>query len=562
MNCKARSFTVYRLRALVALFLALALHDAVAQVDIYSNYEERLGSRQPKAMQAGDEAFGAKVDVATGAVSFYVPVLSIPGNNGLDITVSYKLTIRNFAGSTQWNFEEEKPYLSGSFSKSAGWTTELGGDARCSNNNGVGAAPPDVPSSNGRSGQFYANEYWYGYSLSLPGSGGGSLNRYRSGAPSPPISGGPYYWATNAHWYFSCIPLVAGGVGEGFVGRSPDGLKYFFNTMREGLPVPDLNKHNAQDGELELYREELRIYADRIEDRYGNYINGLTASDGRNVIKTVSGSSTIYTYGDRQWIVNTSNPYTVTYPDGSVWSASTSGQLYDWVSVKASCPSESVSTTPAVTEAEIKSPGGATGTYTLKQVLIGYSYVSGQCITLDDGSSVIDNSSLTIVPALVKRTISGPGMALQVLDVDYGDANNCYTVSPFGPVCNAASPTFRTIIYSYSDGKFHRYTFGNKWLENSNLLLKLEEGKGVSYPSLRTTEYEYSLLPSVGVAAGPIPYSVGATKRVVMRARTIEQDGRLFTWNVPSQCGSNETSLCVDEYGRPAKIIRASAPVP
>src|SRR5690606_13337667 len=124
----------------------------------------------------------------------------------------------------------------------------------------LGYGPPDVPSSNGRPGNFYRDEYWSGYFLSTP-SGGGRLNRFITGIsmPAPPVSGGPYYWATNDHWYFSCTPLVV-GTGEGFVGHSPNGMKYFFNTMREGPWLPDLWKLNSGGLELELTRHDLRIY--------------------------------------------------------------------------------------------------------------------------------------------------------------------------------------------------------------------------------------------------------------------------------------------------------------
>lgn len=540
-------------RLMGSMVLVLASLPAHAQViDVYSNYEERLGSRLTPTMQGVDTAFGAKTNIATGSISFSVPVLSIPGNSGLDISVTYKLSVRDFGGATQWNFEEDKPYLSGSFSDSAGWTTQFGGTARCSNVTIIGSGPPDVPSSNGRPGTFYTNEYWSGYFLSAP-DGGGRLNK---GAPAPPTSGGPFHWVTNGYWYFSCIPLSEGS-GEGFIGHSPDGLKYFFDTMREGLPLPALGKHNAQGQEIELDRKDLRIYAGRIEDRFGNYLTGLTASDGRSVTKVVSGDTTTYTYGTRQWVVKTSNPFTVTYPDGSTWSATISGTINNYVSLKGSCPGGSRTPSPSTTTVSVKSPAGATGTYTLKQTLIGYSYVSGLCLPVDSGGSNVDRPSVTISPALVKRVVSGPGLATQTLDIDYGSPNDCYSNTQYwSPKCTSASPTWRTITYSYSDGRYERYTFGNRVHVNADLLLKLEEGAGSNAPQ-RTTEYEYSVLPNLGTLVGSLPYGIGEHKRAVMVQKVVTQDGESFKWEISSDCGGG-SALCIDDYGRPTKIIKSS----
>lgn len=530
-------------------------------VDVYTNYEERIGNRSTPIMQDMDTAFGARTNIATGSLSFSVPVLSIPGNNGLDISVTYKLGIRNVGGATEWYFEEDEPYVSGSFSESAGWTTQFGGTSRCSNVANAGYGPPNVPSSNGRPGTFYTNEYWSGYFLSLP-DGGGRLNRFLEGTsiPGAPTADGPYKWATDGLWYFSCIPLSI-GTGEGFVGHSPNGLKYFFNTMRDGLWLPIMGKHNVQGQELELDRKDIRIYSGKIEDRFGNYVTGLMASDGRNVVKTVSGSTTTYTYGTRQWIVQRSSPFSVTYPDGSVWSATLSGAIYDYVSSKPGCPGDSRNLSPSTTTATIRSPAGSTGAYTLRQVLIGYSYVAGQCLPLDEGGSVVDRPAVMISSALIKRVVSGPGLTTQTLDIDYGPSNDCYSNSMYwSPKCISTSPTRRTVTYSYSDGRYERYAFGNRDLVDADLLLKVEEGMGSNMPQ-RTTEYEYSLMPNVGVFVGALPLSVGESKRAVLVTKKTLQDGRSFSWKVSSDCGSG-TSLCIDQYGRPTKVTKSSTPSP
>lgn len=537
---------------LAALFCC---SDAIA-VEVYSNYDERFERSTKIVSEDVESAFGARITPATGAISFSVPVLSIPTNNGPSIDVAYKLGIRSIAQSTEWYFEEDRPYLNGTFSVSAGWTTKYGGNARCSNANGD---PPLVPSSNGRPGNFYPKEYWYGYFLSLP-SGGGRLNAfYSSPTPAAPTTGENYYWATNDYWYFSCIPLTV-GAGEGFVGHAPDGTKYYFDTM-SGIPLPDLNKNHVTGYELELERQEIRLYAGKIEDRFGNYVTGLTASDGTAVVKTVAGATVTYTFGGRQWVVKTTNPFTITYPDGSTWSANVSGNLFTSTSLKDYCPGNpNYSLPPNTAVASVKSPAGATGVFTVKQVLIGYSYVSGGCVDPMDGGGT-DRPSRLVVPALVSRSISGPGLTATSLSIDYGPLNDCFSNSLYwDPKCTASSPTTRVVTYSYSDARYRRYTFGNRHFVDADMLLKLEEGSSGSAPS-RTTDYQYAWLDEVGTVIGEYPYGPGEAKRAVLTSKKVVQDGRAFTWAVPSSCGGG-TSLCIDQYGRPTKVVKEGAPSP
>ena len=345
------------------------------------------------------------------------------------------------------------------------------------------------------------------------------------------------------------------------MGHAPNGDRYYFDTMPEGLLLPDLYESTA-DGDQKrfLERQEIRIYASKIEDRFGNYVTGLTASDGRAVTKTVSGDTTIYSYGGRQWTVKSSNPYTVTYPDGSTWVANVSGSLYSTTGSKSSCPGNpTYSISPLQAVATVKSRAGATAVYTVKQQLLGYSYVSGACD--QDGLGSTTRPSRMVYPTLVSRTLSGPGLPASTVTVTYGSTNDCFSDSVYwSPKCSASSPTTRIVTYSYSDGHYQKYTFGNRYLVDADLLLQLEEGQGSSAP-IKTTVYQYSLQNGVGFIVGDYPYGAGEYKRAVLISRVITQDGRTFSWSVPSTCGSG-TSLCIDQYGRPTKVIKSSAPSP
>src|SRR5690606_16844457 len=89
-----------------------------------------------------------------------------------------------------------------------------------------------------------------------------------------------------------------------------------------------------------LDREEVRIYATRVEDRFGNYVNysytgalltKIESSDGRVINFSYNAQSKIssVTAHGRTWNYGYSNGYlsTVTLPDGSQWSYSTSSLL-------------------------------------------------------------------------------------------------------------------------------------------------------------------------------------------------------------------------------------------
>jgi hypothetical protein len=142
------------------------------------------------------------------------------------------------------------------------------------------------------------------------------------------------------------------------------------------------------------------------------------------------------------------------------------------------------------------------------------------------------------------------------MDVTLGPPNGCYSnTTYFTPKCVAASPTTRTITYSKSSGLYTRYTIGNRVDVNADLILKVEEGEG-SNPPLRTTNMTYATLPSVGNFVGFVaPYALSEMKRTPMIARTITQDGRTVSWQVPTTCGGAQ---CLDLYGRPTKVIKSS----
>jgi hypothetical protein len=94
--------------ALIALGVCPSTSQAQT-IDVYSNYQERIGSRLAASQLSAEEAFDAKTNIGTVALSFSVPALSIPGNNGLNLPVNHKRAPRNSGEHTKWNSEEDEP---------------------------------------------------------------------------------------------------------------------------------------------------------------------------------------------------------------------------------------------------------------------------------------------------------------------------------------------------------------------------------------------------------------------------------------------------------------------
>lgn len=552
-----------KLNHYLAIALAFASSSAVGQnISVADNYLERLEKARSVGPVDNESPFGETISKSNGSFEFRVPVLSIPGNGGMDINVTYRLRMMQDQYSL-WLFEEDKPYISGTFSASGGWT--LGGGAetnRCS----VPAFPKSIRPDNGRPDWFTPDEFWNGYEMNIPGTGRSSINMLGSLMPSwGPSTGGPYPWATNENWFLSCIPLIV-GTGEGFLAHSPTGLKYYFNEMSGYREIISLDKLAWTGQDIDLARNEVRIYASRVEDRFGNYIQDLAASDGRVVTRSVSGSTITYSYGGRQWVVNTAHPFSVTYPDGSQWKATSSqvitGPSPSQVSCQLGSPSgEMTAPTGPGQTITVQNPSGATGVFTFKSVALGYSGVVPACYAVDNFSAAPYFLHQVVVPgALTNRVISGPGLTTSSLAITYGPPNGCVS-SGSGPQCTGASPTTRTVTYNYSSGQYVIYTFGNKFLETADLLLKTEEGSA-SAGIVRTTTQEYALLPMVGVlhvSGMSSTYSPSSNYRVVQRSKNIKQDGTNYYWRVKSSCGTSGTDLCFDEMGRPTQVERGSS---
>lgn len=552
----------------LAITPAAKAQSAIYVFEDYATYADRASAI---SAIGADGAFGESVDLNSGTTSFSLEIVNIPGNNKLDVSARYRYETYETGQQIGFRWIEDIPHLEGVYSSAGGWLASPGGNQRCSSGE---AGVPVVPNTDGKDGTFEPEEYWKGNWLVLPG---GQRQLMRVVLPSTvqrPATGGPYKWVTNENWFFSCIPLTL-GVGEGFLAISPEGTKYFFDQLVKSEYAPTLRKYNWQ-GDTRLQRRVVRISPSRIEDRFGNYVTYsnqnnvkmITSNDGRQL--TISGNT--ITAGGRTWTVNQmGNNVTVTYPDGSAWVLTSTGDFTRNSYSGTSCNDSQNQTYNGTAAVEITLPSGAKGKFELAPRLRGYSYVDYTCYMdiLENGGAIIYVQYPNVITdiALVRKTISGPGITASadstatpiVYDLDYGPINNCYTGAGFQGSdppgkCIASSPVTRTVTVTGSDGSYKRYVFGNKALVDAGLLLRTEIGR-VGQAPLQVTSSLWKEFDGIGHGnAGGLDYlySQFVFKQSRLEERVIRQEGVDFRYKVNT----------FDTFARPLSITRSSATAP
>lgn len=206
-------------KLLTALSLLLVSAQASAQKLPWEEYDKQIQARGAITAH-GPQLFGDEVELSSGALSFSVTDISVPGNNGIPVALTRTLSIidrdQRLYDMPMGDWDLDIPRLEGVFALS--WQ-----DNRCTGS----GLPPTV--NVGTSSYSYI-DYWQGNHARMPG-GGGLLKADQSTVPKP-TTGGPYPWVTAGMTYFSCLPnLVNGGPGEGFLAITTDGTKYWFNHM-------------------------------------------------------------------------------------------------------------------------------------------------------------------------------------------------------------------------------------------------------------------------------------------------------------------------------------------
>lgn len=536
-----------------AALLSLTAAALADEIPLAADYETTLA--RSRVIDASS-AFGDSTNLYDGSTTFSVTPVSIPGSNQLPVSVTYVLRAydKEFRGS--FKFKAETPYLSGVYKTGQGWVIAGSNPtARCSFPGGM-PQPPEVTNTSGKPETFFTEEYWHGIYLNLPVASPQLLQLVNAGDTQVPSDGAAYKWATQDRWYFSCINNIAGG-GEGFVGHSPDGLRYYFDVSGATGAWDSVRKAAQLGGTTVLQRTELTLRASRVEDAYGNWVAyqyssgelvGVTSSDGRS-IQLSAGKITA---NGRTWAIDATNGLSIGYPDGSSYVATVVNNIqwtsWDLVACGSTAPMKNFSGSLGV---NIKLPSGAVGDFLLTPVVTGQSSVPLLCAA-PPATGPAGPHAFRRGLGLTQKAVSGGGLSNARWTFNYG-ANGCF-VNVGGGGTNrapcAANESGTRLVTVTGPTATRRLTFSNKFQADDGQLLA-EEIRSLAGQLLRTTQFTYQRFGAVGnlgFAAGGDP--TGYARSWVKSTKTIDQDSVRY-----------ETAVTqFDGFFRPVRLLRRSTP--
>ena len=588
----------------VCLYLTFLPSQAQAQTSDYSKeYVNRIksaGAIQP----LGETPFGESIDLYTGATSFEQTDLVLEGigppirimRRSLKGDVGMKDPLK-FFGFGDWDLEipEIVTLVPGTVKVDSTvgiWsTTDASGNptaARCTNFGGMWSPPFQYYGP--KSGDINLNVWWRGYELRVPGHGSQTILA-RAGAPAP--ASGTYPGVTTQHWQVGCLAQTTNGQpGEAFLVLAPDGTKYFlthltFDTYQSSI------EYEPEDPRLwrELPRNVGRMKATRVEDRFGNYITygytgdrltSISASDGRALtiewwsdaplVKSITSNGRTWNYNYASRSATGGSLSQVVLPDGSAWGLS-GGAVSDAnypVTMEGCLPGASVypgSASGVSSTFTITHPAGVVGTFRYSTRLRAQSYLPMYCTTTwpwgGEGSTPYESANpYFLVSSLVERQVSGPGLATALWTYDYEVAHASADRDCAGNTCQ--STTYTDVVEP--DNTRTRYIHSTRYGALQGKLLRVETYQGGStLKRIESKTYNYAEADrpypgayGSGMTASDPPYA--AENLVLLRKNVVTQDGRNFTWEVPTGCSGGLTGFCFDAFGKPTKTVKSSGP--
>ena len=560
------------------LFAILVSGGAIAGLP-WQEYDQQLEEKRKIAQLHTDSMFGETIDLYSGALSFSVSDISLPGNNGLPVEIRRSYTVFDAAPNTGafGNWELDIPRIHAVFS------SEWGHSNWCTKN-----APSTTP--NGVS----PDDYWTGHHAELPG--GGELLLVKSGRPQP-STGGPWRWMTAGETHFSCLTAIKNGTGEGFLAIDKNGTRYWLDWAARDAYQPYTKINLAVPAKTTIGRSEYVLYATRVEDRFGNWVaytysnaanlpvrlDRIDASDGRRItLGYTNGYITSASNGTHTWSYGYSGAALtlVTLPDGSQWKMDSSNlKPIQWSKdeyTHFNCETPEAPTIGGGT-LSITHPSGAVGTFSMGVRWAGITNVPLFCTNWAAPGSPQNNETddYPVFPfewatlAITEKTVQGAGVPLlrwkyqlsSESSWQYAPGSNdqpvCRSLTCADPICTSDSCAGKRIMaITRPDAAIERYVFGNSYRYNEGKLLTHEVVSGITVNRSTRTTYHYGA-GTIGTSSRGrgMGWAVEHTRPLVKRE--IVQDGVNFKWEVAKGCISAGV-YCFDAFLRPTKVIRGS----
>lgn len=296
----------------------------------------------------GLDLLGDSIDPHTGSISFQHTDINLPGNSGLPVSLTRKLSQSYFyslsvdAEFGDWNYDVPRLHVTTAYAVNA-WA-----GTRCTNPAST-FAKRQYSNSSGSGSYAYPVEYSNGLIMEVPGQGSQQVLQPSPNVALPFPSSAKY--VTSENWYLTCGSANDGG--QGFVAHAPNGNTYYFDHYIEYLDTKmgsiTIDGGNA-GASKHIARTKAMLMATEVTDVNGNWVkyeydgsNRLTeihSNDGRSITIAYSGSSKYIvsaTANGRTWNYgytthSLTNPFvgdngnnkkilsSVTRPDGQSWS--------------------------------------------------------------------------------------------------------------------------------------------------------------------------------------------------------------------------------------------------
>ena len=565
------------------------------ELEPLEDYNKKIQSAQMVSPLSGD-IFGEKVNLYDGSTSFHATDISLPGNNGLSVSLSRYFKVMNrrqeltLPGLADW--EIDTPRLYGEFSPPKGWKTRSASPySRCS----IPAVADAAAIINGTEYPSTTHDIWHGYHMHLPGKGGQEL-LVDNQAKLPAIQDGQTYpWVTADFTRFRCLPSTRNGYpGEGFLAVTADGIKYHFDHAVSH----SIRGYKIKMGTSYQYVGRSRVYlmASRVEDRFGNWVNynytgdlltSIQASDGRLISlsyvdgrlsgATAHGRTWSYQYEWSQAYPVPAGAYrlrSVTSPDASVWDYRiVAGSLLP----QREQPPDGGQNNNCRREPdrmdgsfsmEVTTPSRASGLFEFHHARMYRRHTPRHFCDTPRTEPVLSPyiPHYFDVYTLRKKTINGPGINSQAWAYAVSSAGyQFYTSGTANDPCPTCIPS-KSVTVTAPDGTRTVHEYGVMYGLNEGRLLSTQRqnAAGTALSASATTYLQDS-----DAASQAFPAEVGGTLLHLPNALSnrlrpvtstaLTQDGVTYNRSVPATCNG---TYCFDAFARSLRTLGSNSATP